>query len=92
MEEKLEQEVATWTALLEAAKTDEEVAAIFGRLRALGPEGAQVRQAIMAPIFEKMEREGVLEATGERDANGQMIYRSLIYEGEEAHAQEGEAT
>jgi hypothetical protein len=70
-------EVAARTALLEAAETSEEVADIFRRLNALGPEGALLREAILAPALEQAVREGLIEATGERGPNGQMIYRRM---------------
>jgi hypothetical protein len=45
--------------------------------------GPVVRERVFIPVMERMERKGVIEWTGEYAANGQTLYRSLIYEGDE---------
>ena len=74
----LRREVEAWTALLDAAKTHEDVAEVISMLRALGPSGARLREAVLAPVLARAAAEGLIEATTKRDVNGQRIYRSLI--------------
>ncbi len=50
-------EVKGWTALLAAAKTPEELADAVWKLRALGPSGAQLREALLAPLLVEAEQE-----------------------------------
>ncbi len=78
---RLAQEVSAWTALLNAAEAPDEVGDVFRRLGALGPAGAVLREALLAPVLAKAEREGFIEATGYRARDGQRIYRSRVHKG-----------
>jgi hypothetical protein len=57
-------------------------AELLGRIGDQG--GSLIREKLLAPTLARMEREGLVEWTGEFHRNGQKIWRSLIIERRDA--------